>query len=90
MKLINSVIIEIWIDERIIVNILIVNFYHLKKKYVIANNNFSWNYLSVSFAIFAAKQYKTESNSRNRKKHKRMAMNSNIQRRNGNDQRKVG
>lgn len=28
-------------DERIIVNILIVNFYHLKKKYVIANNNFS-------------------------------------------------
>lgn len=32
MKLIDSVIIEIWIDERIIVNILIVNFYHLKKK----------------------------------------------------------
>lgn len=90
MKLINSVIIEIWIDERIIVNILIVKFYHLKKKDVIANNDFSWNYLSVSFTILAAKQYKTESHSGNRKKHKRTAMNGNIQRRNGNDQWKVG
>lgn len=78
MKLINSVIIEIWIYERIVVNILIVKFYHLKKRYVIGNNSFSWNYLSVSFTILAVKQYKTESSSRNRKKRKRTAMNSDI------------